>query len=82
MIDNVVRELAEHFLPLPVTKFFAPQRAAPNPETGDGGKWFGDELPPTMQDYLNSPEVRRAQLLLTLQWLQKLQASARRTPLR
>lgn len=76
MRDDVMTQLGERFWPLPVTKFFTAQRAAPNPETGDGGTWFGDELPPTQQDYLNSPEVRQAQAFVTLQALQQIMAQS------
>lgn len=47
-----------------VYRFFTPQRAP--------DMWFSDELPPTYQDYLNSPEVRQARNYTTFQILQTL----------
>jgi hypothetical protein len=67
--------LGKKYLPLPWQQFFHDQRAAPNPETDDGGMWFGDELPPTYQDFLNSPRVRQAQMMSTLQLLQQISQS-------
>jgi hypothetical protein len=78
---TVTEALSKKFLPLDWRQFFAPQRAAPNPETGDGGKWFGDELPPTYQDYLNRPQVRQAQAIASIQMLQTIQQSEQRAML-
>jgi hypothetical protein len=72
MENDALQQLGERYLPLAPEQLFAPQRAAPNPETGDGGKWFGDELPPTYQDFLNSPAVKRAKTVAQLQMLQRI----------
>jgi hypothetical protein len=72
MKSNVIADLGEQYLPMPFTKFFHDQRAMPKPENNDGGMWFGDEMPPTMQDYLNSPQVRQAQAFVTWQALQQI----------
>jgi hypothetical protein len=76
--ENIVESIGKQSLPLAWQQFFAEQRAAPNPETGDGGTWFGDELPPTYQDYLNRPTVRQAQAIASLQMLQQIQQSEQR----
>jgi hypothetical protein len=67
--DPVLQQLGERFWPLDPLGYFAPQRAAPNPETGDGGCWFGDELPPSYQDFLNTPRVQQARMLMMYQML-------------
>jgi hypothetical protein len=71
--DTVLQQLGEQFWPLNPLCHFAPQRAAPNPETGDGGQWFGDELPPSYQDFLNSPRVQQARMLMAYQMLSRQQ---------
>ena len=58
--------------PIPIYAFFTPQRAP-------DGQWFGDELPPSIQDYLNSPNVKMARDFTRYQILTELaQAEQRR----
>jgi hypothetical protein len=51
-MDDLIHRIAEDMLPLPVEKFFTMARAP--------DMWFGDELPPTLQDYLADPAVQQA----------------------
>lgn len=60
MIDTLVHRIGEDMLPFPVEKFFTAQRAP-------DGMWFGDELPPTLQDTLNDPQVQQAKWLFKYQ---------------
>lgn len=52
MPDDLIHRIGEDMLPLPVEKFFTTARAP--------DMWFGDELPPTLQAYLNDPAVQQA----------------------
>lgn len=70
MPDQVLEQLGERFWPLNILCHFTPQRAAANPETDDGGQWFGDELPPSYQDVLNNPRVAQARMLMAYQMMQ------------
>jgi hypothetical protein len=70
MTTNVVHEMAERILPLPLESFFTPQRAS--------DMWFGDELPPTIQDQLRSPAVTQAKMMLGMQVLQSNAVGERR----
>jgi hypothetical protein len=54
----------ERAFPIFIEEHFTPQRAP--------DMWFGDELPPTYQDYLNSPEVKQAKAFVAFQILQCL----------
>lgn len=61
---DVLHELGEKWLPFPVEHFFTPQRAP--------DMWFGDELPPTLQDELRNPLVTQSKLMLRYQILHGL----------
>lgn len=73
--SDVVRSLGKTYLPLDWREFFADEKAPPNPETSDGGMWFGNELPPTYQDFLRSTRVQQSQMITTMQMMQKIQQS-------
>lgn len=60
--DNVIRELGERFIPLPLEQFFTAQRA--------DDMWFGDELPPTIQAELRSPLVTQSKTMFRMGVLQ------------
>lgn len=58
--------------PINVENYFTAQRAP--------DMWFGDELPPTYQDYLNDPQVKQARAFVAYQILQTVaQAEQRKT---
>lgn len=76
--DPVIEQLGRQYFPIDWRQHFHEQRAAPNPETGDGGMWFGDELPPSYQDYLNRPQVKQAHAIASLQMLQRIAQSEQR----
>ena len=59
--NDLIHRLAEDMLPLPAEQFFTAARAP--------DMWFGDQLPPTYQDYLDSPQVQQAK------WLARYQMS-------
>lgn len=57
--DPVVNQLAEKFLPLNPLGFFTPERAP--------DMWFGDELAPSLQAEMSSPQVAQSRMMLGLQ---------------
>lgn len=59
MTTNVVSELGNKWWPLPPEKFFTAQRAP--------DMWFGDELPPTLQDEMRSPVVTQTKAIAQFQ---------------
>lgn len=67
----MTNQVAEKWLPLSVDEFFTPARAY-------GDMWFGDELPPTLQDDMASPLVTQAKAMLAYQLLQQLAMEERR----
>lgn len=64
MSDDLLSKMGNQYLPLHYSQFFTAQRA---PDF-----WCGDELPPTYQDYLNSPRMQQAQAFLQFQMLQQM----------
>lgn len=73
--STVVESLGRTYLPLDWRQFFADEKAPPNPETSDCGMWFGNELPPTYQEFLRSPRVQQSQMITTMQMAQRIQQS-------
>lgn len=71
MNDRPFQQLADRFLPMPWWKYFTDQRCP-------DGMWFGDELPPTLQDYLNDPKIQQAQQIAKLQALMDVYQSEQR----
>jgi hypothetical protein len=69
--NGILHELSEKWLPLPVERFFTMQRAP-------DGMWFGDELPPTLQDEMASPLATQSKMMLRYQILQQLAMGERR----
>jgi ABC-type lipoprotein release transport system permease subunit len=74
LMHNLWPDPVERALPFPVEHFFTPQRAP--------DMWFGDELPPTIQDYLNEPQVKQAKAFMTFQVLQQIAQSEQRALMR
>lgn len=70
MTTNTISILADKWFPMPVEKFFTPQRAP--------DMWFGDELPPTVQALMHSPFVVQAKQMAAYRIHQSLAAIARR----
>jgi hypothetical protein len=66
MTTNIIHELADKWWPLPPEKFFTMQRAP--------DMWFGDELPPTIQDEMRNPAVVQAKMIVRYQIGQQLMA--------
>jgi hypothetical protein len=69
-MTTIVSEIAEKWLPFPVEQFFTAQRAP--------DMWFGDELPPTFQELMNSPLVTQGKAMMAYQVSQHLAAGERR----
>lgn len=67
--DPVLHELADKWLPFPPEAFFKPQIDP---------MWFAGELPPTLQDEMNSPLVTQGKLMMQYQIMQSLAMSERR----
>lgn len=65
MTTNVISQLGDKWLPMAPEKFFTMQRAA--------DMWFGDELPPTVQDEMRSPLVTQPKMMAAFQITQQLQ---------
>lgn len=70
MTTNVISQLGDKWWPMPPEKFFTAQRAA--------DMWFGDELPPTLQDEMRSPLVTQSKMFLQMQLRQAVQMGEKR----
>lgn len=70
MTTNVISEMGNRWFPLTWESFFTPQRAA--------DMWFGDELPPTLQDQVRSPFVQQSKWMIQHTMRQTLEAGLRR----
>lgn len=66
-MSTVYERIGEQIWPLPAQAFFTEQRAP--------DMWFGDELPPTYQDFLNRPDVQQSQMVSTYRMLQQMAQS-------
>lgn len=70
MTTEVISEMLNKWLPFSWERFFSPQRAK--------DMWFGDELPPTLQDQVNSPFVQQSKWMMAHTLRQSLEAGMRR----
>lgn len=68
-MTTVLSELGNKWYPLPAETLFTPQRAP--------DMWFGDELPPTMQEQMNSPTVQQAKFIVQYQLRQQFENAQR-----
>lgn len=70
MTTDVISEMSNKWLPFCWERFFSAQRAP--------DMWFGDELPPTLQDEVNSPFVQQSKWMMQHSLRQTLEAGMRR----
>jgi hypothetical protein len=68
VLPPVIATMADKMLPFTWQQFFTPQRAP--------DMWFGDELPPTLQEQVMNPAVQQAQWIAQFQAQQTLQRAA------